>query len=281
LDQSIRTCRTILIHPTKPKLRTKPTYQTPRYRQLLRSSRTIQTKTKHRSSQTFRSPQARSSHSSPTVLKVPTIYQKFSVDKRTVEAYATQGKDFESAARDSAYHTVAKLEDDLLVDGWAADGVTNDCNGLYDAANNTEATSSVTSTYGNMVIKMNLAMAVLEADSAADWSFNLVLAAGNYWEVINSVSTTGQREAPLVEEILSAGGTGRGSIMKSADLTANAGMLVPIDPAGESIDLVILSDVHTEPKAKEYPSEDPEFLVIEELVPRIKRTDAICTLTGL
>jgi uncharacterized linocin/CFP29 family protein len=217
-----------------------------------------------------------------STLKVPTLAQKFTVPRRTIDAYAAKGKDFESAVRDSAYHTLAKLEDDLLIRYWAQDGVTADINGLYESAGNTEGTSSVTSTYGNMIIKLNLAMAVLETDSAADWSFNLTLAPGNFHEVVNSFSTTGVSEYDAVLKILNAGGTGQAAILKSADITANTGMLTPVDSNGECIDLVIARDVQTVPRNPEYNGvDDPEFLVFEEIVPRIKQTDSICTLTGL
>jgi hypothetical protein len=51
---------------------------------------------------------------------------------------------------------------------------------------------------------------------------------------------------------------------------------------GEVLDLVIERDLMTTPKAELYAGlEDPTFVLAEKLVPRIKKSTGICTLTGL
>jgi|GEM_PF-4806362 len=222
----------------------------------------------------------------PTVLKVPTIWQKFTVPLDRLEAFMSQGEDLRLEGMRSAFQTVALLEDDLLINGWSADGSTYDISGLYQAAGTTEATSSVTSTFGNMIVKTRLALAALEAYNAAEYDFNLLLAPGNYYEVMGSINATYGTvgEAPIVKQQLAnlTGNPGNVGIYKCSDLSANTGLLVPIDPMGEVLDLVIERDLRTTPKAELYAGlEDPTFVLAEKLVPRIKKPYGICTLIGL
>jgi len=222
---------------------------------------------------------------SQTTLKLPVISHRYKIARSEWDAFNNNPDKYplEPLAATSAGYGIAVKEDAVLVDGWKPDGTNYVAKGLYQAATNTEGTSSVTSTFGNTVIKLQLAMAVLETDFAADYNFNLVLAPGNYWEVITSYSATyGVKERPSVLEILNSQPGAPGRVIKGPNLTANTGLLVPVDPAGESLDLVIGRELRNTIAQPKFSDISPiEVALYEVLVPRIKRTDAICTLTGL
>ena len=224
----------------------------------------------------------------PTVLKVPTLYNKFTCARDRIEAFLSQGEDLGMEGQKSAYQTMTNLEEDLLIQGWTADGSTYDVNGLYQAAGTTEGTSSVTSTFGNTIIKVRLALAALNVYNADNFDFNMVLSPGNYYELTGSINATYGTigEVGIVKQQLAnlSGNPANVGIYMSPNLTANTGIMVPIDPEGSTLDLVISQDLRTIPRNPVYGSgeaEDVEFVVYEKLLPRIKRAYGICTLTAL
>jgi len=220
-----------------------------------------------------------------TTLKFPVISHRYKIARSEWDAFANNPDKYElnPLALGSAGQAIAVKEDAVIMNGWNPDGTNYVTKGLYQSAGNTEGTSSVTSTFGNMVIKLQLAMAVLEADYAADYNFNLVLAPGNYWEVVTSYSSTyGVMELPNVLKILNTQPGATGGVIKGPNLTGNTGMLVPVDPTGESIDLVIARELRNTIAAPKFSDISPiEVALYEMLVPRIKRADSICTLTSL
>ena len=209
-------------------------------------------------------------------LELPILHHPFTLPRRMYETYKMAGIGIEAALALEAAYRVQLQEEALILNGWAPDGATYTIKGLYQSANNTEATADDFGTYGNAVAKIALAKAVLETDSIYG-PFNLVLNPTQENELLGSFSTTGASEWDQVMKMLKGG-----EIFSSPTQTAATGMLMAT-PNKAYFDLVIPQEYKTQL------NEDPKLgslspihgVVYECLAPRVKQTNAICTLTGI
>jgi len=219
-------------------------------------------------------------------LKTAFIFKGFEVQKQEWESFRTQGINLDAEGALAAGRVVVDREETYLTIGWKRDGTAYEIKGLYNTAScSTEGTSEVTSTYGNAVIKLKLARAVLKAAKVWGCNFNWALATGNYEEVLASMNAYGQMEVDQVRKMLNPiPGMPAGDIIDAPTLTADTGMLVPVDPFGQYLDLVIAQNPRTYFGYDSKLGEEASPIyghVIEALVPRVKQPLAICTTTGL
>lgn len=218
-------------------------------------------------------------------IKLVHIWKGFMMERAAMDEFASQGVQLDATGAMGAARVVAEREEDLLMMGWKRDGTAYEVNGLYNGAGTTEATSSVTSTNGNAVIKLKLARAALKAAKVYGCNFNWVLATGNYEEVMASVNAYGVMEQDQVRKQLNTiPGQPQGDILEGPKLTADTGLLLPIDPLGLWYDLLLGQDPRT---YFGYDSKLGEEIspvyghTIECLIPRIKQPLALCKTTGL
>jgi len=209
-----------------------------------------------------------------TVTKVPVLKKPFRINARSLASMRESGIRLDTATAKSAAYKVSKLEDDLILDGFAADGSTYDLNGLYQAANNTEATSKDFGTALYAIQKVNLALAVLETDNIYP-PVNMVLNPTQYREMFDVVTNTAVAEVDVVQRIIG------GHIYETSAQTAATGMLVAAGDRG-FFDLAV--GVDTTSMMEILPlnfGKDLYGVVYECVVPRIWETNAICTLTNI
>lgn len=209
-------------------------------------------------------------------LNIPILAEPFVIPRRMFESYKQAGIGMDAALALEAAYRVQLQEEALILDGWAPDGTNYVINGLYQAANNTEGTASDFGTYGNAIQKVTLAKALLEADSVFG-SYNLVLNPVQENQLLGSYSTTGSSEYDIVIKLLRGG-----EIYSTPTQAAATGMLLAT-PDKTYFDLVIPQEY------KNQINEDPKLgdlsplygMIYEALAPRVKQTNAICTLTSI
>jgi hypothetical protein len=219
-------------------------------------------------------------------LKTAFIFKGFQVEKQEWEAFRSDGIMLDAEGALSAGRVVVDREETYLTLGWKRDGTAYVVPGLYNTPScSTEGTSSVTSTFGNAVIKLKLSRAVLKAAKVWGCNFNWAMATGNYEEVLASMNAYGTMEVNQVRQMLNPiPGMPAGDILDCPTLTADTGMLVPVDPFGQYLDLVIAQNPSTYFGYDSKLGEEASPIyghVIEALVPRVKQPKAICTTTGL
>jgi len=209
-----------------------------------------------------------------TTVAVPVLSKTFRINRRSLEASRTAGSPLDIVTAKSAAYKVAKLEDDLILDGFAADGSTYDISGLYQAANNTESTSKDFGTSGNGIDKVNLAMALLLADNIYP-PYNMVLNPTQYMQLHNELSGTATLEIDVIRRMIG------GEVYVTPAQTADTGMLLAAGDRGY-FDLAIGVDLTTEVELLNLREGKDLFGVVYEcVVPRIWETNAICKLTNI
>lgn len=67
----------------------------------------------------------------PETLNIPTLDRTFRINRRSLEATRTHGVPLDTTTATSAAYKVAKLEDELIIQGYAADKVNYDLLGLH------------------------------------------------------------------------------------------------------------------------------------------------------
>jgi hypothetical protein len=150
------------------------------------------------------------------------VIQDDAVIKRTDwEAYVENGIPISNDIALEMTGNIQKAVDDIIFQGWAADGTTYDIKGLYQVAG-TATTGAVTSVFGNTLISVNTAIADLETAGIYTPGYILALNPANYAEAASQINS-GVVE---MSEVLKALGQG-GRAVKNSRVTANYGMVFP------------------------------------------------------
>lgn len=221
-----------------------------------------------------------------TNLRIPNLYKAYQIPRAVFDSFQANGVSMDTQAMLSAAQRVGEMEDDLLIQGWDPDGdSTYEIEGLYQGAGNTEGTSKDFGTAGNAIAELGLAFALIAADNALTTNYNMTLNPTQYFELLPSVLSNGDREFPQVVDMLNEVAPGRppGIIQWSNDISAGTGLLSPVDTVGEHIDLIIALEMKNHISPDPYWGEEGDLFghVIERLVPRIHHDVAICTMTGV
>ena len=214
-------------------------------------------------------------------LNLPILAEPFVLPRRMYESYKLSGIGIDADLSILAAYQVQLAEEALILDGWKPDGTNYVINGLYQAANNAEASADDFGTYGNATDKVTLAKALLEADSVYG-PYNLVLKQVQYNQLLASESTTGNPDWARVMTVINVNASGPAQIFSSPTQTVATGMMLAVSNK-TYFDLVIPQEY------KNQLNEDPKLgdlsplygMVYESLAPRVKHTDAICTLTNI
>lgn len=214
-------------------------------------------------------------------IRVPVIQKPYKIPYRAYQSYLMQGIPVDSDLAIQAAYLVAYEEDKLILDGWAPDGTNYVVNGLYQSANNTEATALDFGTYGNAIEKVGKAITQLEADSVYG-PYNMVLNPAQKNELVASESTTGRSEWERVINMLNEQGEGLGTVYSSPVMTAATGMLLPVsDPV--YYDLIVAKEpFNVLGMDSKQGTVSPIYGgVLDAITIRTKHTNAICTLTNI
>lgn len=216
---------------------------------------------------------------------IPVLYKPFIIEAQDMQAYLNQGTNLETVSVRSAGKAVTRLENEMILNGWKPDGTNYEVKGLYQSANQTEATSLDFGTAGNADKAVNSAISKMEAQGIEADAWNLVINPTQMAELRTSrISGLNVKEMGEVLASLNNGKeSGPGMVYQTSLMTAGTGMVTPYDPTMEYFRLVnpleITTELGTDSKA---PKTSPVYgNVYETLLIDVIDTNAICKLTGI
>ena len=206
---------------------------------------------------------------------IPLLHKEYSISRRDLAAAARGGFGISTATVSSAAYKVMNLENQLILNGFAADGTNYDIKGLYQSAGNSYITQKDFGTSGNPLAAVAGAIDLMQADNITG-PYNLVLNPTQYMELATSVlgSGAGEREMAMVKEILEGG-----SIYSTSFQAAETGMLLADASAG-FFEMIVAQDMTTETEVLQK-SKDLWGRVYECVIPVVYDANAICKLTNI
>ncbi|MFA5408722.1 MAG: family 1 encapsulin nanocompartment shell protein [Bacilli bacterium] len=209
-----------------------------------------------------------------TDVPIPLLHKEYRISRRDLAAAARGGFGISTATVQSAAYKVMNLENQLILNGFAADGTTYDIKGLYQSAGNYTAGKDF-ATAGQPLESVATAIDLMQADNITG-PYNMVLNPTQYMELATSVlgSGAGEREMAMVKEILEGG-----SIFSTSFQATGTGMLLADASAG-FFEMVVAQDMTTETEVLQK-SKDLWGRVYECAIPVIYDANAICKLTTI
>ena len=209
-----------------------------------------------------------------TDVPIPLLHKEFRISRRDLAAAARGGFGISTATVQSAAYKVMNLENQLILNGFAADGTNYDIKGLYQSAGNSTAGSDF-GTAGNPLKSVAAAIDLMQADNITG-PYNLVLNPTQYMELATSVlgGGSGEREIAMVKEILEGG-----NIYSTSFQPAGTGMLLADASAG-FFEMIVAQDMTTETEVLQK-SKDLWGRVYECVIPVVYDANAICKLTTI
>ncbi len=209
-----------------------------------------------------------------TDVPIPLLHKEFRISRRDLAAAARGGFGISTATVSSAAYKVMNLENQLILNGFAADGTNYDIKGLYQSAGN-YTTGKDFATAGQPLESVATAIDLMQADNITG-PYNLVLNPTQYMELATSIlgSGAGEREIAMVKEILEGG-----NIYSTSFQPAGTGMLLADASAG-FFEMIIAQDMTTETEVLQK-SKDLWGRVYECVIPVVYDANAICKLTTI
>jgi uncharacterized linocin/CFP29 family protein len=217
-----------------------------------------------------------------TSLDIPIIHKEFEIDRRDLLSSERMGMPLDTSNAEVAATKVAELEDEMIIEG--AGGF----DGMYDSAGNDYNTSADFGTAGNAIKAVKGGMALLMADKIYP-PYNLVINEEQYAEIVGPRGTTSDvSELDIVRKMINGGagdgtpgaaGGPSGNVYVTPTITAGTALLAAA-PNKAYADLVIAQDVQLEFEELEK-SKNVFGRVFEALVPRVKHSNAFCTLSDV
>ena len=185
----------------------------------------------------------------------------------------------------SALRVIGTKENDLLINSYKPDNTNVRVNGLYAAAGNSYTTPKDFGTAGYAIDAVAGGLDLIWSDKITGVNYNLVLNTTQYSELSTSrASTNLSREWDDVLALLNQeGGPVPGRIIRSPNMTAGTGLLVPADPDGQYIELLIGQNITNEVgRDSREPLSSPLYgKTYEKIAPHIIHADSLCTLTQI
>ena len=208
-----------------------------------------------------------------TDVPIPLLHKEYRISRRDLAAAARGGFGISTATVSSAAYKVMNLENQLILNGFAADGTNYDIKGLYQSAGNSTAGSDFGT--GNPLESVAAAIDKMQADNITG-PYNLILNPTQYMELATSIlgSGAGEREIAMVKEILEGG-----NIYSTSFQPAGTGMLLADASAG-FFEMIVAQDMTTETEVLQK-SKDLWGRVYECVIPVVYDANAICKLTTI
>ena len=208
----------------------------------------------------------------PTTKPIPTLHKEFDIDYIKAEASRTTQTPLDTQVVASATYRVGQLEDDLLFQGYSANGTNYDINGLYRDAGQNYSTSADFGTATNVVAAVDGAVALMMAQN---WEppYHMALNPTQFTQLGTVFSSTG---IPAMDWVKKCGFISD-TVMATPDLTDGTGLMVEAGPGWGDI-VVSLPLKHIE-----WTDEMGGIhgYVLERILPRHWDTNAICQLSAI
>ncbi len=163
-----------------------------------------------------------------SILRIPIQQQELTIKPRTWAIMTKNGTNIETDVFKVLAKNIAIEQDTNGIVGWKPNGNDVEIDGMYSVAGNTFSGSSF-DVFGNAIKAVAGAKKMLKADSVYSTAYNLTLHGDQFAELETSLSTSGNREWPMVLGVLNNGDdTGPGMIFESNDLLPETAMVSPI-----------------------------------------------------
>ncbi|MHA1286242.1 MAG: family 1 encapsulin nanocompartment shell protein [Candidatus Thorarchaeota archaeon] len=208
----------------------------------------------------------------PATINIPVLDKTFRINRRSLAQAVKGGYPIDTASAKSAAYAVARLEDEIIIDGYKADGSNYDIKGLYQINIDNKITGSEwTDAPEDAIADTQAGMAYL-MDANIDPPYNWVLHPTQYNELVD-VGASKHTNALIVDTVRKQ--LMGGDIYYSSVLTAGTGFMMPAGDRG-FFDLSVGVDVTTEMEELDLGEGRDLFGVVWEcVVPRIWQTDAV------
>ena len=170
-----------------------------------------------------------------TTVNIPILKKEAEINKIKLAASQQRGTPLRTSNIVSQAYRVARLEDDLIIDGYSADGTTYEINGVYQAAGNSYAVASDWAVVANIITSINGIIALLLADEYW-YPFNLTINSAQFVELLPLIGSTNVSYFDWVKKALNGPnneGGNRGQILMSNAIAAGTGLVSVVDHLGE------------------------------------------------
>ncbi len=214
-----------------------------------------------------------------TSVAVPTVHKEFIINKLDLAASRLSGTPLNTTTAESAGYKVGLEEDALLILGYSRDGTNYDINGLYNAANNSEATNNTWSSAPEhattgICASVNDAITLLMADNIFP-PFNMVLNPAQYNQAAVFITSTAVPYLTWIKERI------QGEVYVTPSITAGTGMILKANPIG-MFEYIVAEDFTVETETMSAREGAGLFgRVYVRGLPIIYDTNAICKMTVL
>jgi uncharacterized linocin/CFP29 family protein len=205
---------------------------------------------------------------------IPNIHAETEINKLDLNSSRMYGTPLNTSGIENRARQVAKLIDQMLINGYSNNGTTYLIKGLYTAASNDIASALDFGTPANIIEAVNTAYGRL-LDSGREGPYNLVLHPEQYAQLLPLIGSTATTYLQWVEATL------KGQIIISDTLKSGTGMMLPVNPQG-AYELVISEDLTTETEQTSIKEGGNLFArVYFRGLPVIYDTKAICKLSNI
>lgn len=209
-------------------------------------------------------------------LIVPILHKDFRIHWRDLEASRRFRTPLDTANAESAALAVAKLEDELILNGEIAGKPRLGIEGLTTATGRqTQASAGAWATAPNAVTTIVNAMKKLLAENFPT-PYELILQPSAFMDAHSFITNTSEMQIEKIRELIS------GNIYVTPNIKSSAGgtnSAVLMKTGAENADLCVAQDLKT--FYIQLKDMNHFFKVYEAVVPRIKRPKAICEITGI
>lgn len=211
-------------------------------------------------------------------LPVPVLHKSFRINRRSLEASRSSGAPIDVATAKSAAYKVAKLEDDLIIQGYAADGSNYDIKGLYQVnIANVITGSQWTAAPEDAIVDTAAGIAYLMGVNIGP-PYHWVLNPAQYAELLSGGASTFTDS--IIMDIVKRQLMG-GDVFWTPALTAGTGFMVAAGDRG-FFDLAVGVDITTEVEILGLDQGRDLFGVVYDcVVPRIWQSTAIAPFNTL
>ena len=209
-----------------------------------------------------------------TTVGIPNLHKEFEINKLDLAASRQTGAPINTTTAESAAYKVAYREDEVLINGYSADGTTYEISGLYQSAGNTFGGADW-ATATNIPLSVNGAINVLLTDNILP-PYNLTVPAEQYGYMLVFVANTAVSYLQWVKEALQGG-----NVYMSPVLTTGTAMMTKANPDG-MFEYVMAEDLTTETETLSIKEGQNLFgRCYVRGLPVIYDTNAISTITGI
>jgi len=170
---------------------------------------------------------------------IPNIHKEFSINKLDLASSRNTGTPLNVSTAESAVYKVGYAEDNLLINGYSADGTVYDIKGLYQAATTNTSAGSDWTTSTNVPTDMQTLKSELMNDNIMP-PYNFCCNPTNWMEAYEPIGTSPNTYQDYIKATLEGG-----TVFVTPAITAGTAFMCAANPEGK-FEYVLAEDLTTE-----------------------------------